>query len=252
MGVRAAGRKTLQAARAAGLGLKAFARFARATARLFVYYSRMMFTRQTAALSVLLGAAFALMMIRGEIDSPARCLMALYAFFAAIFIAFFMGLVTRERDQGTLELSLMSARGFHQWIGVKALAAAFWAGTLGVGAAAALHWRIGGFPLGPVLFFAGTTGLLFGVATLYLSVMLRNAYAAATGAALLGFGLYLFFGQTGHRGLLDPFFQLFTEGRPPANAAALMRWNRFYALAATVVLYDQTIRRMRRVELWVK
>ena len=219
--------------------------------RLFVYQSRLALSRQTVFLVVALCIFLSAVVARSRISSPPECLQVLQAFLCAVFILLCMGLVTHDRDKGLFEMTLVSSPGFHQLILMKFGPAAFWAFALGAAAAGALYWLVGGFPLAIGFFFAYTTGLLAGMTTLSLSVFTRSAYAAAAATALAAFGIYHYYEADQHVAVLDPFLQVFSE-RLDRGSLSLFCWNRFYTLALTGLLYDQTVRRMRRIELWVK
>lgn len=229
----------------------ALARALRCAGWLFVYHTRLLFTRQTVFLLVGVSILLAVVTVRAAVSSAAGCLRALQAFETGVFILLSMGLATRDREKGTFEMTLVSARSLHQLILLKFLPAAFWSLTLGLAAGIALDWLVGGFPLARALFFAYTTGLLAGVATLCLSVFLRNGYAAAGAILAAAFAIYAHYSGQGRQAILDPFLQLFAE-TPQRPTIGLLLWNRFYTLSLAAVLYDQTIRRMRRTELWLK
>ncbi|MCX7015100.1 MAG: hypothetical protein NTW86_21535 [Candidatus Sumerlaeota bacterium] len=219
--------------------------------RLFVYQSRLALSRQTVFLIVALCVFLSAVVARSRISSPRECLQVLQAFQCAVFILLCMGLVTHDRDKGLFEMTLVSSPGFHQLILMKFVPAAFWALALGAAAAGALDWLVGGFPLATGFFFAYTTGLLAGMTTLSLSVYTRSAYAAAAATALAAFGIYHYYEADLHVAVLDPFLQVFSD-ELGQDRLSLFCWNRFYTLALTGLLYDQTVRRMRRMELWVK
>jgi hypothetical protein len=225
--------------------------WSRATTRLLFYNARLSLTWQTLVLLLCAAGLFGVTMSRISLASPANCLRMMHAFLTGVFVVLSMGLVTHDRSRGTLELMLASARHSHQFVILKFVPAAALALVLGVGGCLALTWNIGGFPVVRTLFFAYTTGLLAGMATLCLSIFVRNGYAAAACVLVLAFGVYAHYEAAGHRSLLDPYFQLFVE-RPEIGGASKLFWNRFYVLALTGILYDQTIRRMRRVELWMR
>ena len=230
--------------------------FARVVARLrsivslFGFHTRQLFSWQTAALVAGLGLFLGVRLGQMNVSMPSDCLFTLYALETGVFVLLSMGLITRERDLGALEMTLVSSRGFHSLILIKFIPMAFWALAMGLCAALGLKWMIGGFGWGLALLFAYTTGMLFGMTAHYLSVMTRNAYMGAGGALLLAFFVYAYFAGKSHRALLDPFVQIFQKG-PEELDWKVLSWNRFFVFAWMGVFYDQSIRRMRRIELWV-
>jgi hypothetical protein len=223
---------------------------------LLVHHTRLLFSPQTLlALTigsiVLFGAAG----MRGQLTSPADCHRILLFFETGVFILFCMGLITRERDRQMLEMLFVSARNVHQVILMRLIPTALWALALGLVAALLLNSQLGGFAWAQSLMLAFTTGLLWGMVALYLSALTRNAYAALGGALIFAYALYAYYSTSQHQALFDPVVQIFHEKGKLHFAGAkryFLLWNRFYALALTGLLYDQTIRRMRRIELWMK
>lgn len=222
----------------------------RSLVSLFGFHTRQLFSWQTASLLAGLGLFLGVRLGQLRVSQPADCLFTLYALETGIFILLSMGLVTRDRDLGALEMTIVSSRGFHSLILIKFVPLAFWALAMGACAAWGLNWLIGGFGWGLALLFAYSTGLLFGMAAHFLAVLTRNAYMGAGGALLLAFFVYAYFEGTNHQTLLDPFAQIFVKG-PEELGWKILFWNRFYVLALAGLFYDQSIRRMRRIELWV-
>ncbi len=223
---------------------------------LLVHHTRLLFSPQTLlALAIGCIVLFGTAGMRGKLNSASDCHRILLFFETGMLILFCMGLITRERDRQMLEMLFVSARNVHQVILMRLIPATLWALALGMAAELLLNAHIGGFSWGQSLMLAFTTGLLWGMAALYISALTRNAYAALGGALILAYAVYAYYSTSNHQALFDPFVQIFhekgklhfTEGR-----SRFLFWNRFYALALTGLLYDQTVRRMRRIELWMK
>ena len=224
--------------------------------RLLIHHTRLLFSPQTLlALAigsiVLFGAAG----MRGQLTTAANCHRILMFFETGIFVLFCMGLITRERDRQMLEMLFVSARNVHQVVLMRLVPACLWTLALGLIAASILNAHVGGFSWGLSLMLAFTTGLLWGMISLYISVVTRNAYAALGGALILAYAIYAFYSTSHHQAQFDPFVQVFHEKgilHFADGRSNFLLWNRFLVLALIGLLYDQTVRRMRRIELWMK
>jgi len=163
------------------------------------------------------------------------------------FVVLSMGLLPREKEGRTLEVLLAASRTRHGLLLMKFAPVCLFVGAVAAALTTAFYWLTGGGFSWPVMFgvpylVAATMGIL----TVVLTTYLRNQYAAAAMAVLIAILAAAFW--------LDPVrtFYAVEPGRMMMQAPPNLAIHRILVAFAFGFLYDHAVRRLERVELWMK
>jgi len=162
------------------------------------------------------------------------------------FVILSMGLLPREKEANTLEVLLACARSRHSLLLMKFVPLALFVWVVGAALAVGFQWLTGGaLALGKMLVIPFAVASAAGLLTVVLSTYIRNQYAAGAVAVLL---LLLIAAVW-----MEPFTTFYHARLDPVRRQqASLRFNRVVLATLIVVLYDHSVRRLKRIELWMK
>jgi hypothetical protein len=162
------------------------------------------------------------------------------------FIILSMGLLPREREGRTLEILLASSRSYHALLLVKFIPVVLFVGLIGIGLSIGFAALGAGVSIPKMMTIPLAVSTMVGLMTVVLSTYFRNQYAAAAVALLIALTLEMSLFEpysTFYEAMLDPQ----RRGRTPS-----LRFNRISLLVVLWFLYDQSVRRLRRIDLWMR
>jgi hypothetical protein len=163
-----------------------------------------------------------------------------------VFVILSMGLLPREKEGRTLEVLLTSARSRHALILMKFVPVLLFVAVIAAGLTLGFYWLTGGvFSWAKMWAIPYLLAVTVGVLTVALSMHLRNQYAAAVVALLVAvvFGILWF----------EPFTTFYDAPvRRMMRSQPNLMVNRALVAVVFGFLYDHSVRRLRRVELWMR
>ena len=164
-----------------------------------------------------------------------------------LFVMLSMGLLPREKEARTLELLLVCARSRHQILFQKFLPVCLFVALVALILTSGFYLLRGGFSWVKMAWVPYLLAATIGILTVVITTYLRNQYAAGVVALLAAVVVTTLW--------LDPlrFFYGFEAG--PAfrgSSPPNLLYNRILLAIAFGLLYDHAVRRLKRVELWMK
>ena len=226
--------------------LRRLGRAASNTARLLWFNARLTLGVQAWVLVAAAIGVFAYGALSEFVATAREVFMRLLLVETAFFVILSMGLLPREKEGGTLEVLLVSARSRHGLILMKFVPVCLFVAVVAVGLTVGFWWMTGGgFWLPKMLVVPYMLAATVGIWTVVVSTHLRNQYAAALLAVLVAVAVAAMW--------LTPFetFYETTVSRMRRDRPNLMI-NRALVVVIFGFLYDHAVRRLRRLELWMR
>jgi len=162
-----------------------------------------------------------------------------------LFVILSMGLFPREREEKTLEVLLSCARSRNGLLLLKFVPVCLFVAAEALALATGFYAVVGGFSWLKMFFIPYEIGAAVGILTVALSTYFRSQYAAGAVAILVSLAIAILW--------FDPYETFYTS-----HISRMMRdrpnllLNRVILAVVFGFLYDHALRRLRRLELWMR
>jgi len=235
--------------RAAGAWRRGALRVRRKTAdvaALLWFSSRLTLGIQAVALAVAAVGVFVYCAFGQKITGPEPLFRLLATIETVFFAILSMGLLPREKEGKTLELLLVCARSRHGLLLQKFTPVCLFVAVVALGLTTAFYGLLGGFAWWKMVWIPYGLAATVGILTVVLTTYVRNQFGAGAVALLAAVVVATLW--------LDPFRTFYDVGfeRFPMRGRPNLTMNRLMVGVVFWFLYDHAVRRLRRVELWMK